>query len=221
MIKTAGFAPRPVVQAHSRLRLSTVARSAAPQVGSPTTSVDTDPVVASLSFDSFDVERESLSAEVAVASVDLVSPPKPSIADSAVVQWYLRNLEAHPLQTKCWTSFSGFLIGDITAQVLTEPSFALSRALILALYGFFIDAPAGNAFYVRIFLQFVDDCVDHQPFSSVDRTRFPRCRRHHRLDVSRHQGSRTAALRASQLARPCRTLLTRMMQASRDPAIIT
>jgi len=116
-------------------------------VGPTATSIDTDHVLSTLSLDSFDVEREPLASEVAVASVQLTSPPNVSIADSAVVQWYLRNLETHPLQTKCWTSLSGFLIGDIAAQLLTEPTFVLSRALLLAGYGFFIDAPAGNAFY--------------------------------------------------------------------------
>jgi hypothetical protein len=58
-------------------------------------------------------------------------------------------LETNPFTTKCWTSFTGFFIGDVVAQLLTAPEFVISRTLILAGYGFFIDAPAGNAFYVR------------------------------------------------------------------------
>lgn len=144
MFMASGLAPKRPVQAVTRQRASrAVARFAAPPLHPSTSSVDAEATVLS----SFELERERLSAEVAVASVELVSPPEPSITDSALVQWYLRNLEAHPLQTKCWTSFSGFLIGDITAQLLTEPTFVLSRALILAGYGFFVDAPAGNAFY--------------------------------------------------------------------------
>ena len=61
----------------------------------------------------------------------------------------MHQLETNPFTTKCWTSFTGFFIGDVVAQLLTEPDFAISRTLILAGYGFFIDAPAGNAFYVR------------------------------------------------------------------------
>jgi hypothetical protein len=61
----------------------------------------------------------------------------------------MHQLEKNPLTTKCWTSFTGFFIGDVVAQLLTEPHFTISRTLILAGYGFFIDAPAGNAFYVR------------------------------------------------------------------------
>lgn len=42
---------------------------------------------------------------------------------------------------------SGFVLGDIAAQCLTEPDFLLSRTLILGAYGFFIDAVAGHHFY--------------------------------------------------------------------------
>lgn len=88
-----------------------------------------------------------------LAVADDVELPSPSLVDrimaSAPVLFYMRNLEQHPLSTKCWTSFTGFFIGDVMAQLLTEPDFVISRTLILAGYGFFIDAPVGNAFYVR------------------------------------------------------------------------
>ena len=102
-------------------------------------------------FNSYGSETVSTSSDVSVSAVELTRPSEPgavSLADAAVVRWYMQNLESRPLQTKCWTSLSGFLIGDVTAQLLTEPTFVLSRTLILAGYGFFIDAPAGNAFYV-------------------------------------------------------------------------
>lgn len=88
-----------------------------------------------------------------LADTDDVEIPAASIVDrimaSAPVVFYMRNLEKYPLSTKCWTSFTGFFIGDVVAQALTEPEYVLSRTLILAGYGFFIDAPVGNAFYVR------------------------------------------------------------------------
>lgn len=88
-----------------------------------------------------------------LAVAEDVEIPAPGIADrlmaSAPVLFYMRNLEKYPLSTKCWTSFTGFFIGDVVAQALTEPEYAISRTLILAGYGFFIDAPVGNAFYVR------------------------------------------------------------------------
>lgn len=86
----------------------------------------------------------------AVSSSEAASSPSDVLGwltCSPPVRAYLRKLETHPLQTKCWTSFSGFFLGDVAAQLLTEPSFAIERTLILATYGFIIDAPAGNAFY--------------------------------------------------------------------------
>jgi hypothetical protein len=70
-----------------------------------------------------------------------------TIAKSPTVLWYLRVLDEKPLVTKQWTSLSGFVLGDILAQLLTEPEFLVSRTLTLAAYGFFIDAVAGHYFY--------------------------------------------------------------------------
>jgi hypothetical protein len=85
-----------------------------------------------------------------VFSAELASSSLSSrLLESGPVLWYLRNLEAHPLATKQWTSFCGFLIGDVIAQLLTEQQYSPSRSLILASYGWLIDAPAGSAFYVR------------------------------------------------------------------------
>jgi hypothetical protein len=73
--------------------------------------------------------------------------PLSNITKSPIVLWYLRVLDEKPLVTKQWTSLSGFVIGDILAQLLTEPEFLVSRTLTLAGYGFFIDAVAGHHFY--------------------------------------------------------------------------
>lgn len=49
--------------------------------------------------------------------------------------------------TKQWTSFVGFGLGDTVAQLVTEGSLDPTRTAILALYGWLVDAPCGNAFY--------------------------------------------------------------------------
>ena len=72
------------------------------------------------------------------------------ILETPAVQWYLQMLAKHPISTKQWTSCSGFVLGDILAQTLTEPHFTLSRTLILGIYGWLIDAPCGHTFYVRL-----------------------------------------------------------------------
>jgi hypothetical protein len=98
-----------------------------------------------------DGEREAVSTDDSTSTANPFQSTLARFTESAAVRWYLDSLERNPLQTKCWTSCTGFMIGDITAQLLTEPDFVLSRTLILAGYGFFIDAPAGNAFYVRCY----------------------------------------------------------------------
>jgi hypothetical protein len=81
--------------------------------------------------------------------------PLSAFTQSPIVLWYLRILDERPLVTKQWTSLSGFVLGDILAQLLTEPDFLVSRTLILAAYGFFIDAVAGHHFY-----QWLDDNIE-------------------------------------------------------------
>ena len=50
--------------------------------------------------------------------------------------------------TKQCTSLVGFAIGDMVAQLVTDPGpFDPSRTAIVAAYGFFVDAPAGSIFY--------------------------------------------------------------------------
>lgn len=145
MIVTRHAAGRKAVLQHLANR-SFVARAA---VEPPATSIKPESSDVPDSFNSLDVKRLAASSEASISAVPLAEPASwvSTITDSGVVRWYLRNLEARPLPTKCWTSLSGFLIGDVTAQLLTEPTYVLSRTLILAGYGFFIDAPAGHAFY--------------------------------------------------------------------------
>lgn len=98
-----------------------------------------------------DPDRAVAQPVVAGVPTPVVSPastnPFSTIANSPIVLWYLRVLDEKPLVTKQWTSLSGFVLGDILAQLLTEPEFLVSRTLTLAAYGFFIDAVAGHHFY--------------------------------------------------------------------------
>ena len=58
-------------------------------------------------------------------------------------------LEAHPLYTKCATSFVGFTIGDLIAQKLVEQSDSIDwpRVARLASFGVFIHGTSGHYFY--------------------------------------------------------------------------
>lgn len=83
----------------------------------------------------------------AVISIDEVSTA-PESSQPSLWDAYNNCLQTHPLLTKCCTSCSGFLLGDILAQLLTDGMHIDPvRCLVLASYGFLIDAPAGNAFY--------------------------------------------------------------------------
>lgn len=178
MLHSTAFNPLKGVTARSAVsrRGYSACRSSASEHGLTEDRTDTAPTVSSIAASESDLialvqdsaEQQWLSRPVggvATGSTDRFVPvskladaesidiPQPGLVDrimaSAPVLFYMRNLEKYPLSTKCWTSFTGFFIGDVVAQALTEPEYALSRTLILAGYGFFIDAPAGNAFYVR------------------------------------------------------------------------
>lgn len=86
---------------------------------------------------------------VAVEALEEVYAAPESNLLSPLWDAYNANLQAHPLITKCFTSCIGFAVGDVTAQALTGggADFDPVRCLLLASYGFIIDAPAGNAFY--------------------------------------------------------------------------
>ena len=61
-------------------------------------------------------------------------------------------VQESPMLTKQWTSFVGFGMGDTIAQLVTEGSLDPTRTAILALYGWLVDAPCGNAFYRALLL---------------------------------------------------------------------
>lgn len=85
---------------------------------------------------SMDVVRASSdSIDVATPDLQPSTSSAPPLPTGGVWGMYMRNLEANPLITKCLTSFSGFLLGDLIAQGLAQDGWDPSRTFILAAYG--------------------------------------------------------------------------------------
>jgi len=59
----------------------------------------------------------------------------------------MHQLEARPLLTKSFTSFSGFIAGDAIAQLYGGEKYDYWRTARFAAYGFLIHAPACHAWY--------------------------------------------------------------------------
>ena len=68
---------------------------------------------------------------------------------SKLWQSYNHSLATNPLVTKCFTSFSGFIIGDSIAQLATSPvsQFDFKRTAKFAAFGFVVHAPGCHYFY--------------------------------------------------------------------------
>eukprot|EP00884_Botryococcus_braunii_P003689 jgi/Botrbrau1/13320/Bobra.0315s0017.1 len=61
--------------------------------------------------------------------------------------WYTERVEENPIVTKAFTSFFGFIIGDLLAQKIGGEDFSALRGLHLGLYGLLLDGPIGHLWY--------------------------------------------------------------------------
>ena len=62
---------------------------------------------------------------------------------------YNKSLSTNPLTTKCFTSFTGFILGDGIAQLASKPldQYDYKRTARFAAFGFAIHAPGCHYFY--------------------------------------------------------------------------
>mmetsp|Transcript_50930 Transcript_50930/g.122789 ORF Transcript_50930/g.122789 Transcript_50930/m.122789 type:complete len:208 (+) Transcript_50930:1091-1714(+) len=82
--------------------------------------------------------------------INLQNKHRKPITMASIWARYNKMLDAQPLLTKCLTSFTGFTVGDILAQVFIEDDgkpYDAARTLRMGSFGFLIHGSTGHYFY--------------------------------------------------------------------------
>ena len=86
---------------------------------------------------------EALPLEEQLEQLKEQATPAPDSPLRRFWRFYNNALEHHPVATKSATSFVGFLLGDVLAQIIVGADFDVARTLRLVLFGMFMDGPVG------------------------------------------------------------------------------